>query len=117
MKPTATQGTDRNVLTKSVLAPAAVGTVLLAAQTGVVYRVVGCHVSMSAAGTYAVYHGAVYAAAKVVQEGFLAANTPDNSPDGDWAEQSGVASETVQADVTVGSARIVLHYIEIRVLG
>lgn len=117
MQPVVTQGTDRIVKTISALAPVAVNTIILAAQAGVVYRVVGCHVSMDANGSYAVYHGASISAPKVIQQGFLLANIPDNTPDGDWATQAGIANETVRVDVTGGNARIVLKYIEIKVLG
>lgn len=113
MQPTSTQGTDRAVKSISVLASGA-NFLVLAAQAGVVYRPVGCQVSMDAAGSFAVYQGAVYAATKVIAEGFAAANGGSNPPLADWAPQVGAVNEKIQADITGGNARIVVHYIEIK---
>lgn len=115
MQPVVTQGTDRNVKVKSQLVAVSSGTSILAAQAGIVYRVVGCQISMDAAGSAAVYHGAAYAAGKVIAEGFMPTNGNLPNEQGDWAAQVGVVNETVSADVVGGNARIVLHYIEIGV--
>jgi len=117
MQPVVTQGTDRNVKSISVLAAVGTTGLLPASTSGVVYRIVGVQVSMDAAGTFAIYHGGAYSATKVIAEGFAATNGGSDTPLGDWAPQIASANEAVKADITGGNARIVLHYIEIRVLG
>lgn len=113
---TPTQGTDRNVKPIRKLLAVGANQTILPAQAGVLYRVVGAQISMDAAGTFAVYHG-TNTDANTFIDGYAAANGGSNPTPGDWADQGGTANEAIKADITGGNAKIVLNYIEIRVLG
>lgn len=117
MQPTATQGTDRIVKTVSLQAQAAGTVVLLAAVAETVYRVVGFQVSFLTAGTFDIFHGASTDPAKTIAAGYAAANGGSNGQMNDWAPQVGVKNEAVSMTTTGGDCTVVLHYIEIKVLG
>lgn len=117
MQPTATQGTDRKVKTRNFRIGAGAGQVLMSGLTPGVFRIVGFQVSMDAAGTCCIYHGNGYNSDAVIVDGFFPANGGSNMPTGDWADQGGFDGDPITADVAGGNARIVLQYIEIKVLG
>ncbi len=112
-QPTSTQGTDRVV--KSALASFTPGNgqVIVGAQPGILYRVVGLQVSLSVAGSVSIYHGIEGINPKYIAAGNLAAGVPLVINPGDWAAQNGANNENIQANVVTGNAVIVVYYIEI----
>lgn len=109
-----TEGAALTVKTAYVALGAGVGGVVLAASTtGAKRRVVGAEISLSAAGSVTLYHGAAVASGKMICAAQLAAGIPLVPSLGDWASQVSAANEKISADVIGGTAWICIKYIDL----
>lgn len=108
-----TEGAGITVKTAFVTLAAGLGGVVLAALAGTKRRVVGAEISLSAAGTVKLYHGATVDAAKMICAAQLGAGIPLVPTLGDWGSQVSATNEVISADVVGGTAWICIKYIDL----
>lgn len=108
-----TEGAGPKVKTKYLsLGAGAVQEVIPAIGNGGKIRVVGVQLSSSSADIIVLFYSGTATADNVICAADLGAHTPFVAQMNDWAPQIGGADEQVSAYVAVGTAQIVVHYIE-----